>query len=240
MRFSLVIPCYNEAKNIPLLVKKYRSFLKEKKNELILVNNGSKDKTKLVIKKFLKIKNIRTTNIVNNKGFGYGLFKGIFKARGRFIIYSHADLEVNPKDIFKAIKIIKKNKKNINKIFVKGHRINKIKNNWTSSDIFFSIGLTIFCSFLFFKKLYDIHGMPVAFSKNLLTYCKYRPKDFTADLAIYNYAKTAEFRIIRFKTNFNKKNRKFGSGSSDTFLKKILGTFEQITGSLKLLINSNI
>ena len=82
--------------------------------------------------------------------------------------------------------------------------------------------------------------MPVAFSKNLLTYCKYRPKDFTADLAIYNYAKTAEFRIIRFKTNFNKKNRKFGSGSSDTFLKKILGTFEQITGSLKLLINSNI
>ena len=56
MKFSLVIPCYNEEKNIPLLIRKYRKFLSDKKNELILVNNGSRDQTKKVIKKFLKNK----------------------------------------------------------------------------------------------------------------------------------------------------------------------------------------
>ena len=50
MKFSLVIPCYNEEK-IPLLLRKYRKFLSDKKNELILVNNGSTDRTKKVINK---------------------------------------------------------------------------------------------------------------------------------------------------------------------------------------------
>ena len=35
MSFSLVIPCYNEAENIPILVNKYRKFLRNKKNELV-------------------------------------------------------------------------------------------------------------------------------------------------------------------------------------------------------------
>ena len=54
MNFSLVIPCFNEEKNIPILVDKYKKFLKDKNNELILVNNGSKDHTEKVFKKLSK------------------------------------------------------------------------------------------------------------------------------------------------------------------------------------------
>ena len=56
MNFSLIIPCYNEARNIPILIKKYSKFLKSKKNELVLINNGSKDETDQVLKKIKKKK----------------------------------------------------------------------------------------------------------------------------------------------------------------------------------------
>jgi len=51
MNFSLVIPCFNEAKNIPILINKYKKFLKDSNNELILVNNGSIDNTEKVLNK---------------------------------------------------------------------------------------------------------------------------------------------------------------------------------------------
>ena len=92
LKLSLVIPCYNEEKNIPLLIKKYKNFLKDKKNEIILVNNGSTDNSNKVFKKLKKYRNIRIINVKKNIGFGYGLKKGLFKAKGKSILYSHADM----------------------------------------------------------------------------------------------------------------------------------------------------
>ena len=151
MNFSLVIPCFNESKNIPILIKNYKKFLKNKKNELILVNNGSKDDTDKILKKYLIYKNIKILKIKKNIGFGYGLKKGLMFASGKAIIYSHADLEVNPKDVMRSINIYNKNnfKK---KIFIKGNRIDKIKNYWSLLDIFFSYSLTLISSILLQKK----------------------------------------------------------------------------------------
>tara|TARA_B100001063_G_C16605016_1_gene472757 strand:- start:59 stop:775 length:717 start_codon:yes stop_codon:yes gene_type:complete len=236
MNFSLVIPCYNEAENIPILIKKYRKLLKFKNSELILVNNGSIDNTEKVFKKLKKFKNIKTYRIKKNIGFGYGLRKGLSKAKNNHIIYSHADPEVDPNDIFKAIKILSK-KENCykKKIFIKGNRVNKLKNNWTLGDIFFSVGLTIFSTLIFRKYLFDIHGQPVLFSKKLLSDVSFYPNDFSIDLAMYLAAKKNRYEIIRFPVNFNKKARIYGTGSSSTFLKQLKGTFEQVYNSFLIL-----
>ena len=235
MNYSLVIPCYNEGKNLPILIKKYKRFLKDPKNELVLVNNGSIDNTDEFFKKLSKFKNIKTCKIKKNIGFGYGLKRGILATKGKIVIYSHADLEVNPNDILRSIKIFAK--KNYNeKIFIKGNRINKIKNHWTFIDIFFSYGYTILSFILFRKKLYDIHGMPVLFSKKLLKNLNYFPNEFSIDLAIYFHAKNNNFKIIRFPVNFNKKNRKYGEGSSDNIIKLIKNSFVQFFHSLIILI----
>jgi len=238
MNFSLVIPCFNEEKNIPILVDKYKKFLKDKNNELILVNNGSKDHTEKVFKKLSKYKNIKTCKVKNNIGFGYGLKKGLSIIRGKIIIYSHADLEVNPKDIMRSIELYKKNdfKKDV---FVKGNRVNKNKNYWSFLDIIFSYGLTILSSIVFRKKIYDIHGMPVLFSKNLLNDLNYMPNDFSIDLAIYLYAKKNNFDIIRFPVNFNKKKRIFGEGSSNNLKKKIKGSLVQFYQIIIILIKQH-
>jgi len=235
MYFSLIIPCFNEEKNIPLLINKYRNFLKKKQNELILVDNGSIDQTGKVLKKLKRI-NIKTCTVKKNKGYGNGLKKGIKFARGEVIIFSHADLEVDPKDIAKAIKIYQMQKPEIKKkIFIKANRVNKLKNSWTLSDIFFSYGLTFFTTLLFRRFLKDIHGQPVLFNKKILKNLSYFPDDFSVDLAFFLEAKKKNYNIIRFPVNFNKKNRKYGEGSSDNLIKKIKGSINQIFQSFIIL-----
>ena len=48
MKFSLVIPCYNEAKNIPLLLERCAVFNGRDDFEIILVDNGSTDALSLI------------------------------------------------------------------------------------------------------------------------------------------------------------------------------------------------
>jgi glycosyltransferase involved in cell wall biosynthesis len=234
MKYSLVIPCYNEEKNLPFLIRGYKKFLENKKNELILVNNGSTDDTEKFLKKLNKAGNIITVKIKKNIGFGHGLKKGILASNGKIIIYSHADPETNPNDIIKAIKLFEKyNLKK--KIFIKGHRINKIKNNWSYLSIFFSFSLTILSSILFRKKLTDIHGMPVLFPKELFKNLNYFPNDFSIDLAVYLNAKK-NYTIIKFPVNFDKKKRKYGNGNNNNILKMIKNSFIQSYQIFRILI----
>lgn len=235
MNYSLVIPCYNEGKNLPILIKKYKKFLINPSNELILVNNGSVDDTEKFFKKLTKIKNIKICRVKRNIGFGYGLKKGLLASSGKILIYSHADLEVNPNDIIKSIKLFEKNRHN-KKIFIKGNRIKLIKNNWTYLDIFFSYGYTVLSLILFRKNIYDIHGMPVVFSKKLLKNVNYFPNEFSIDLALYVHALKNNYKVIRFPVNFNKNKRKYGEGSSDNLIKCIKNSLVQFYYALIILI----
>lgn len=53
MKLSIVIPCYNEAENIPLILKRFREIIGKSNIEVILVNNGSTDNTAEVLKQIL-------------------------------------------------------------------------------------------------------------------------------------------------------------------------------------------
>jgi polyisoprenyl-phosphate glycosyltransferase len=43
MKLSIVVPCYNEAKNIPLILERFDQAINRPDVETVLVNNGSKD-----------------------------------------------------------------------------------------------------------------------------------------------------------------------------------------------------
>ena len=184
-KFSLIIPCYNESKNIPIIIKRYKKFLKSKSNELIIVDNGSTDDTQKILRNFKKNKNFKFIKIKNNIGYGYGLKKGIEYSRAENIICAHGDEEISSKNKLKCYNYFKKKNNKFKKLFVKGNRIQKFKNNWSFLDVFFSISLTAFSSILFFKILEDIHGYPVIFSKKMVKNVKYTPNDFTIDLSHY-------------------------------------------------------
>ena len=94
------------------------------------------------------------------------------------MLYSHVDLEVDPKDILKLIKLSDLENKRNEKIFIKGHRTNKLKNNWSFYRHYFFLWINLFSTILFRKLIYDIHAMPVLFNKTLLKCVNYYPKIF--------------------------------------------------------------
>ena len=107
MNVAILILNYNGKE---LLLSYLDSVLAHKDDaEVWVVDNGSTDRTKYYFNK-IKKKNIKKMYIKKNIGFGNGIKKGLSKAKGEFLIYSHADLEVDPNDIGRAIKILVKKK----------------------------------------------------------------------------------------------------------------------------------
>ena len=90
-KVSCVIPAYNEAKNISKVLKVVCTC--ELLNEIIVVDDGSKDKTKDIVKEFQKkYKQLRL--IVNEKNLGKtgAIIKGINNTKNEIIFMCDADL----------------------------------------------------------------------------------------------------------------------------------------------------
>ena len=110
MKMSIVIPCYNEEENIPIILDKFDNILTNEDIEIILVNNGSTDNSDEVLKRLLpKYLFAKTVLVPINKGYGYGIFQGLKEAKGDFLGWMHADMQTDPQDIIRAYKILEKN-----------------------------------------------------------------------------------------------------------------------------------
>jgi glycosyltransferase involved in cell wall biosynthesis len=124
---SVIVPCYNEEKNIPLIVSKFNKILEEseKEIEVILVNNGSSDDSKSVFEKnILNIKqDIKVLNVKKNIGYGHGILSGLKAAKGDVLSWTHADLQTNPRDVISALNEYEKH--NDFSLVIKGKRRNR-------------------------------------------------------------------------------------------------------------------
>ena len=104
MKLSIVIPCYNEAKDIASNVKKVQDYLNDKKidHELLLVNDGSKDNTKEVIE---SIEGVRALSYEKNRGKGGAVKYGIESATGDYVLFMDADLSTDISAIEKVVEL---------------------------------------------------------------------------------------------------------------------------------------
>jgi len=94
---SLVIPAYNEERNIGFLLQRTHDILKKESisYEIIVVNDGSTDKTAEVAKEH----NVVLVNNKRNLGKGGSLRNGFKYARGKLIVTMDADGSHQPEDI---------------------------------------------------------------------------------------------------------------------------------------------
>lgn len=107
MKLSIVVPCYNEEQNIPLILNRFGEIIEREDIEIILVDNGSTDDSAIVLAELLpKYPFARTIRVEVNQGYGYGILQGLKKCRGEYIGWTHADMQTDPADILKALAII--------------------------------------------------------------------------------------------------------------------------------------
>jgi dolichyl-phosphate beta-glucosyltransferase len=106
---SVVMPAYNEEKNILNAIKRIDKFFKKRKYELIVVNDGSKDSTEKLVKDAAKVNNrIRLINNPQNMGKGYAVKNGVMNARGDEILMIDADLTLSISEYSKLERFLKK------------------------------------------------------------------------------------------------------------------------------------
>ena len=132
MKLSIIIPAYNEESTIEELIKKVKAQkLKGVKKEIVVVDDGSSDKTPEILK---KIKGIKLIKHEKNKGKGSAIRSGLEKTTGDIVLIQDADLELSPEDYPSLIKPILDGKTSI----VYGSRLLEKKNS--QHDFFFYAG----------------------------------------------------------------------------------------------------
>ncbi len=100
MSVSIIIPAHNVEKTIYSFVNSIKSIYKDA--QIIVLEDGSTDKTKDIIKKF-KAKNIHVYTNKERLGKGKALINGFEKATGDKIIFIDADMSIHPTEIQKII-----------------------------------------------------------------------------------------------------------------------------------------
>lgn len=222
MKYSIVIPCYNEEDNLPNLIMSISEFAKGRELEFVLVENGSKDNSFALMKDLTKDKDfIKIVKVEVNQGYGYGLHQGIKAASGNFIGWIHADLQLPLADVSQFLDRID-SYEGSEKLFLKGTRHNR-----SVVDYFFTYGMTCFESVLFGRWLFDIGAIPVFFDRSLLALLEKVPKDFSVELFIYNKAKAHGYKVERLPVHLLKREK--GKSSWNT------GLMSRIKQSMRII-----
>ena len=206
MKFSIVIPIFNEGNNISKLVRLIKKNLVKYKYEIIIVDDSSTDKTYSVLK-YLTKKNKNLKVIYRNdknRDLSKSCKDGFEKSKYSHILVMDGDLQHNPIYIPKMIKIFKQN----NSDFVIGVR--NLKKRIKSLNIirqFLSLLIIQIFDLFFKKKTIDPMSGFFLFKKKI--YSDNKKKLFLkgfkilADLIYLN--KNFKIHDLKIKFNYRKK-----------------------------------
>ena len=198
MKLSLVIPCYNEYANLPLLLERCRAIVVQPGVEVILVDNGSTDSSPAVLNELLlRYPGCRSIRVEKNQGYGYGILSGLKAATGDILAWTHADLQTDPQDVLRGLTLFEQHGKDI---FAKGSRYGR-----PLGDVVFTAGMSLFETALLGKPMWDINAQPTMFSRKFFESWSEPPHDFSLDLYAYYQARKAGLPVHRFPVRFGER-----------------------------------
>jgi dolichol-phosphate mannosyltransferase len=101
---SIILPTYNEEKNISAMVKEVRENFKDTNYEIVIVDDESKDATPKIIDDLAKEGNLIAVHRTGRRGYFEAFFDGAHIANGEHVITIDADLSFSPKDARSLLK----------------------------------------------------------------------------------------------------------------------------------------
>lgn len=160
MKYSLIIPTYNEKKNIPILISMINSYLTEKniEYEIIIVDDNSPDETYKVIETLIPLFNnkLKLLKRPGKMGLGSAYIDGFSLTEGEYIFLLDADFSHHPKFLYDFIEKQQKEKSDI----VTGSRYigNGGVYGWSLKRKIISRGANFFSSFFLKPHVSDLTG----------------------------------------------------------------------------------
>jgi len=191
---SLVMPCYNEESAIKTTVPELISvFNKDGINiELVLVDNGSTDKTEEIIDEFVaKGDPVKKIKLEKNQGYGGGILKGLRACTAPIVGYICADGQVSAEDTLMTYRLIRgREDRTLTKV-----RRRFRQDSWKRKivSIIYNILMQIMYGWL---GAIDINGSPKIFSRKILGIMDLVSTDWFLDPEIIIKAKYLNIRVI--------------------------------------------
>ena len=198
--FSLVMPVQNQAEIISKVVKSIVKVLKENKikYQLVMVENGSSDKT-LVILKHLAKKNNKIKVTVSDAGYGRAVIHGLNLADGKYVCYMPSDGQCDEKVLPQVF--IGAKKTDLAKVF------RTTRESILRTSV--SLGFNFLANLLFNLKVKDINASPTCFLKSKLKILKLKSPDSFLDTELLIKAKYFKWQIVRIPMrNFKREGGK--------------------------------
>lgn len=230
---SIVIPCFNEAKNVTLVLSELQKHVTQSDHnlEIIVIDGGSIDNTPEELQTAFKALPESNFKLILNEergGYGGDIMKALATARGDVLSWTHADLQTDPADVLKAYALYKKCTQNGEQVFIKGARKNR-----RFMEALFTFGMQLIAWPALGEYLSDINAQPKLFSRSFYdTHLKDGyPTDFSLDLFALYKAKTNGYAINTIPVYFKKRlhgEAKGGGGGWKMRINLIKRTFKYI------------
>ena len=215
MKLSIIIPVFNEKRTIKEIIDKI-IILKNIKKEIIIVDDGSTDGTKNILKK-LNYKEIRKIIFLKkNLGKGAAIRAAKNYITGEIVIIQDADLEYDPQDYHKFIKIYLESKA---KVIYGSRYLGKKKYNsnnkfWLNFRVFGNYFLTKYSNFINNQKLTDAHTCYKSFRSDIYKKIKLQENDFAFCPEITTKISNKKIDIIEVPISYN--SRSYSQGKKIT------------------------
>ena len=201
MKLSILVPVFNEEKTIISVLKRiHETKISDTDYEIIVINDGSTDNTKTL----LENNNDLYTSLINNtrnSGKGFSVKQGLKKVSGEYVIFQDADLEYDPIEFEKFVKVCKK----FNADVVLGSRFN-YSDYTRSHNILNKIGnhILTFVFNLFYNTTFtDIYSCYLCFKRELLEPSQLKTDGFDQHAEILSKAVKKGDRFYEVPISYN-------------------------------------
>ena len=211
LSISIIVPVYNEENTLMSILKNINNIKRMGDIEIILINDGSTDKTKQLIDENKNLYDV-SKHLEKNQGKGRAIIEGLKISSKEYIFFQDADLEYDPEDLSSFIEIIKKHNAdlimgsrftgNIRSVLHFWHmlgnqfitKVFNLFNNTTFTDIYC-------CQCLFKKKNLPINKLKCfgwGQQAEILSYLSKNSKKIYETSVSYNGRKYDEGKKIRY------------------------------------------
>jgi glycosyltransferase involved in cell wall biosynthesis len=205
MELSIIVPVYNEKRNIEKILSYLLKTDFNMKREIIIVDDCSTDGTKDILLNLKKNKNFKIIFKKINEGKGSAVKKGFLSAKGKIIAIQDADLEYYPSDLKNLVLHLKKNNLKV----VYGSRF--LKGSSRKTLFYFgNIFLSKIVSFLYGCKITDMETCYKVFDREIINKIKLESKGFGFDPEITCKMLNRKYEIVEIPIRYNPRTKKLG------------------------------